>query len=61
MVVISMLGFGRLDLVYEIYDGCDLLFLYCVDCDCIFCSDCVICDYVGYIFRKVLEVVEIEL
>lgn len=59
MVDMNMLGFCKMDLVCGVYDGCDLLFIYCVDCDCFLCSDCVIYEYVGYKFRKVLEVVEI--
>lgn len=61
MVDFIMLGIGNIDLVCNVYDGCDLLFIYCMDCNCLLCSDCLIYDYVGYKFRKVLEVVKIEL
>lgn len=61
MAAISMSGLGRLDLVYEIHDGCDLLPLYFADCDCTFCSDSVTRDHVGHTFRKVSEVAETEL
>lgn len=61
MAAISMSGLGRLDLVCEIHDGCDLLPLYCADCDCTLCSDCVTRDHVGHTFRKVSEGAETEL
>lgn len=61
MAVISMSGLGRLDLVCEILDGCDLLPLSCADCNSTLCSDCVTHDHVGHTFRKVSEVAETEL
>lgn len=61
MAAISMSGLGRLDLVCEIHDGCDLLPIYCADCDCPLCSDCVTRDHVGHTFRKVLDIAETEL
>lgn len=35
----------------------ELLLLFCRDCDCVLCSDCVMGDYVGYKFCKLFEVV----
>lgn len=50
MVDFKMLGNIKLnmELICEVYDCCELLFFYCMDCDCFLCGDCVICDYVGY-------------
>lgn len=56
-----MLGFHKMDLVCEVHDGCDLLPIYCADCDCPLCSDCVTRDHVGHKFRKVSEVAETQL
>lgn len=61
MAAIIMSGLVRLDLVCKIHDCCDLLLIYCADCDCTLCSDCVTRDHVGHTFRKVSEVAESEL
>lgn len=50
-----------MDLVCDVHDGCDLLPIYCADCDCPLCSDCVTRDHVGHTFRKVSEVAETQL
>lgn len=39
------------DLICEIHD-CELLPLYCTDCDCPLCGDCVTCDHVGHKIKK---------
>lgn len=39
------------DLIFEIHD-CELLPLYCTDCDCPLCGDCVTCDHVGHKVKK---------
>lgn len=50
-----------MDLMCEVHDGCELLPLYCMDCDCPLCGDCVTRDHVGHQVRKVSEVVETQL
>lgn len=54
-------GIGNMDLVCNVHDGCDLLPIYCADCNCPLCSDCLTHDHVGHKFRKVSEVVKTEL
>lgn len=56
-----MSGIGNMDLVCNVHDGCDLLPIYCADCNCPLCSDCLTHDHVGHKFRKVSEVVKTEL
>lgn len=56
-----MSGIGNIDLVCNVHDGCDLLPIYCADCNCPLCSDCLTHDHVGHKFRKVSEVVKTEL
>lgn len=48
------------DLVCEVHD-CELLPLYCMDCDCPLCGDCVTCDHVGHKVQKVSQVMETQL
>lgn len=48
------------DLVCEVHDG-ELLPLYCMDCDCPLCGDCVTLDHVGHKVQKVSKVVETQL
>lgn len=49
------------DLICEIHD-CELLPLYCTDCDCPLCGDYVTCDHVGHkVKKKVSQVVETQL
>lgn len=49
------------DLICEIHD-CELLPLYCTDCDCPLCGDWVTCDHVGHkVKKKVSQVVETQL
>lgn len=48
------------DLICEVHD-CELLPLYCTDCDCPLCGDCVTCDHVGHkVKNKVYQVVETQ-
>lgn len=61
MADLIMSGFRKMDLVCEVHDGCDLLPIYCADCDCSLCSDCVTRDHVGHKFRKVSEVAHTQL
>lgn len=56
-----MSGFRKMDLVCGVHEGCDLLPIYCADCDCPLCSDCVTHEHVGHKFRKVSEVAETQL
>lgn len=42
----------------EVHDCSELLPLYCKDCDCLLCGDCVTRDHVGHKIRKASEVVE---
>lgn len=53
-----MSGNVNLDLICEVHDCSELLPLYCTDCDCPLCADCVTRDHVGHKVRKVSEVVE---
>lgn len=48
----------KLDLMCEVHDCSELLPLYCKDCDCLLCGDCVTRDHVGHKIRKASEVVE---
>lgn len=47
--------------VCEVHDSCDLLPIYCTDCDCPLCCDCVTRDHVGHTIWKVSEVAETQL
>lgn len=58
MVDFKMSGNVNLDLICEVHDCSELLPLYCTDCDCPLCADCVTRDHVGHKVRKVSEVVE---
>lgn len=55
-----MSGNTNLYLVCEVHD-CELLPLYCIDCDFPLCGDCVTRDHVGHKVRKVSEVIETQL
>lgn len=59
MADFRMSGNTNLDLVCEVHD-CELLPLYCMDCDCPLCGDCVTRDHVGHQVRKVSEVIETQ-
>uniref|UniRef100_K1QFJ6 Uncharacterized protein n=1 Tax=Magallana gigas TaxID=29159 RepID=K1QFJ6_MAGGI len=50
-----------MELMCEIHDGCELLPLYCMDCDCPICSHCITSNHVGHKFQNVSEVVESKL
>lgn len=47
-----------MELMCEVHDCSELLPLYCKDCDCLLCGDCVTRDHVGHKIRKASEVVE---
>lgn len=51
----------NMELICEVHDRCELLPLYCMDCDCPLCGDCVTRDHVGHKVRKVSEVTETHL
>lgn len=53
-----MSGNMNLELMCEVHDCSELLPLYCKDCDCLLCGDCVTRDHVGHKIRKASEVVE---
>lgn len=57
----KMTGSINMDLMCEVHDDCELLPLYCMDCGCPLCGDCVTRDHVGHKVRKVSEVVETQL
>lgn len=48
----------NLELMCEVHVCSELLPLYCKDCDCLLCGDCVTRDHVGHKIRKASEVVE---
>lgn len=56
----KMTGNTNMDLVCEDHDGCELLPLYCMDCDCPLCSYCITRNHVGHTFQYVSEVVETQ-
>lgn len=56
-----MSGYGNLDLVCEVHVNCELLPLYCTDCDCPLSGDYVTRDHFGHKFLKVSEVAETQL
>lgn len=41
----------NLDLLCDVHSCSELLPLYCVDCDCPLCGDCVTRDHVGHKIR----------
>ncbi|XP_065928448.1 uncharacterized protein [Magallana gigas] len=50
-----------MELMCEVHDRCELLPLYCMDCDSPLCSYCITSNHVGHKFQNVSEVVETQL